>query len=78
MTTPTTYRTRDGKVFVAASESDLIRQMHADARLPCEDDEAFVVRTSNLCEATDGSIVRVDTRAHFVSDLITFGFLTVT
>ena len=64
------YQTPSGVVFEANNAEEVVRQLHELSFAPAEDDAAWMQECAKRTNQVNQKIIRWDTAAHFVADLI--------
>ena len=76
--TKTKYRLKGGDLIVAASAADFLHQLHEGSRFDHDGtDTEYMQRFAHRLEELEGYLVRTDNPAHFLADLIEWGFAWV-
>jgi hypothetical protein len=69
------YVTREGEPVTGASAADVVIALRAMSRSPGRDLADYMGSTSARARLQNGSVVRGDTCAHFLADLVAAGLL---
>lgn len=67
---------RDGTVYQARDEQELVARLHATALTKSANDLEFMAGMAERIELATGRPCRSDTPANFVADLIAIGIVT--
>ncbi len=74
----TTYQTQDGQRYVAVDARGLVDQLRKDSWLGADTSKPKWRQEAALRAAQSGAVVRADSDAHFIADLILAGLIKET
>ncbi|MGB1204418.1 MAG: hypothetical protein ACPG5B_02160 [Chitinophagales bacterium] len=76
MGTLKSYRLQDGDTISGRTDKEVIEDLRYGSFNKASSLEAYIKETAHACKLQNGSIIRIDSHKHFISDLVTNNFIT--
>lgn len=70
------YKLEDGSVIAATSPSEFVTKLRESSKFDSDcTDQEYMHRFAHRCEVQSGALIRTDTAANFLADLIDTGYI---